>query len=245
LRHEILELLKDKKALKEKGLFIVDTEKILGEAVGAGFEIAHLLYTEHALPVVDKYMDRLNDGIYETTKASFVDRFANVKTHQGFIAVVRSVNREIKGFSGINAMVLLDTLQDPANVGAIIRSGAAFGFNNFLLKDSANIYGDKAIRASAGAAFRVNYKNVELNELEGLRTDFTFVAADVKNGIDLRRAKGAIKGKYIITLGSEGQGISEEVKKLCDLKININYSGTVESLNVAAAAAIIFYEMAV
>ena len=71
------------------------------------------------------------------------------------------------------------------------------------------------------------------------------MAADVKNGIDLRRAKGAIKGKYIITLGSEGQGISEEVKKLCDLKININYSGTVESLNVAAAAAIIFYEMAV
>ena len=241
MRHEILELLKDKKALKDKGLFIIDTEKILGEAVDAGFEIAHLLYTEQALPIVDKYMDKLKDGIYETTKASFVDRFANVKTHQGFIAVARSVNREITKFSGVNAMVLLDTLQDPANVGAVIRSGAAFGFKDFLLRDSANIYGDKAIRSSAGAVFRVNYRNVELSDLEGLRTDFTFVAADVKNGIDLRRAKTAIKGKYIITLGSEGQGISDEVKKLCDLKININYPGTVESLNVAAAAAIIFY----
>ena len=100
MRKEILDLLKDKKAMKEGGLFIVDTEKILGEAIAAGFEIKHFVYCESGLKIVDKYGDTMGHGVCETTKSSFIERFANVSTHQGFLAVVQSVNRQITSFHG-------------------------------------------------------------------------------------------------------------------------------------------------
>ena len=243
MRHEIIELLKDKKALKDQGMFIVDTEKILGEAIEAGFEVTHLLYCEQGLKIVDKYADKVGHGVYETTKSSFIDRFANVKTHQGFIAVVRSVNREIAKFEGITSMILLDNIQDPSNVGAIIRSGAAFGFNDYLLLNCAGIYSDKVIRASAGTVFSVNYKNMDFKQVTDLSKDYPVIATDVSDGEDLRQAKQKIKNRFIIALGSEGQGLSVEVKSLAKQLVKINYPGKVESLNVSAAAAIIFYEL--
>src|ERR1035437_3008526 len=214
MRRDIIELLKDKKTLKDNGMFIVDTEKILGEAIEAGFEVTNLLYCEQGLKVVDKYGDRVGHGVFETTKNSFIDRFANVKSHQGFIAVVKSLNREIKGYDGIKAMVLLDNIQDPSNVGAIIRSGAAFGFNDYLLLNCAGIYSDKVIRASAGTVFTVNYKNMDFKQLTDLSKDFQVIATDVAEGVDLRQAKQNKKDRYIIALGSEGQGLSIEVKSL-------------------------------
>ncbi len=243
MRREIIELLKDKKALKDQGMFIVDTEKILGEAIEAGFEVTNLLYCEQGLKIVDKYADKVGHGVYETTKGSFIDRFANVKTHQGFIAVVRSTNREITKFDSITSMVLLDNIQDPSNVGAIIRSGAAFGFNDYLLLNCAGIYSDKVIRASAGTVFSVNYKNMDFKQVNTLSKDFPIIATDVADGEDLRQAKQKIKNRFIIALGSEGQGLSVEVKSIAKQLVKINYPGKVESLNVSAAAAIIFYEL--
>ena len=243
MRGEILELLKDKKALKDQGMFIVDTEKILGEAIEAGFEVTHLLYTEQGLKIMDKYGDRVGHGACETTKNSFIDRFANVKTHQGFLAVVKAVNREILKFDGLKTLVLLDNIQDPSNVGAIIRSGAAFGFNDYLLLNCAGIYSDKVIRSSAGTVFSVNYKNVDFKQLTDISKDFQFIATDVTEGEDIRFAKARLKNKFMIALGSEGQGLSVEVKSLSQELIKINYPGKVESLNVSAAAAIIFFEL--
>ena len=243
MRGEILELLKDKKALKDQGMFIVDTEKILGEAIEAGFEVTHLLYTEQGLKIMDKYGDRVGHGVCETTKNSFIDRFANVKTHQGFIAVVKAVNREILKFDGLKTLVLLDNIQDPSNVGAIIRSGAAFGFNDYLLLNCAGIYSDKVIRASAGTVFTVSYKNVDFKQLTDISKDFPLIATDVTDGEDIRFAKGKLNGKFTIALGSEGQGLSVEVKSLSRELVKINYPGKVESLNVSAAAAIIFFEL--
>ena len=243
MRRDIIELLKDKKTLKDNGMFIVDTEKILGEAIEAGFEVTNLLYCEQGLKVVDKYGDRVGHGVCETTKNSFIDRFANVKSHQGFIAVVKSQNREITGYDNIKSMVLLDNIQDPSNVGAIIRSGAAFGFNDYLLLNCAGIYSDKVIRASAGTVFFINYRNIDFRQLTELSKDFQVIAADVAGGDDLRRMKQKLKNKFIIALGSEGQGLSVEVKSISKELVKINYTGKVESLNVSAAAAIIFYEL--
>lgn len=243
MRREIIELLKDKKVLKDNGMFIVDTEKILGEALDAGFEVVNLLYSEQGLKIADKYANRAGQGVCETTKNSFIERFANVKTHQGFIAVVKAQDREITKYDAIKSMVLLDNIQDPSNVGAIIRSGAAFGFNDYLLLNCAGIYSDKVIRASAGTVFTVNYKNLDFKQLTDLSKDFQVIATDVAEGVDLRQAKQNKKDRYIIALGSEGQGLSIEVKSLAQELIKINYPGKVESLNVSAAAAIIFYEL--
>jgi RNA methyltransferase, TrmH family len=243
MRKEILELLKDKKAMKDGGLFIVDTEKILGEAIAAGFEIVHFVYSESGLKIVDKYGDTMGHGVCETTKNSFIERFANVSTHQGFLAVVKSINREITSFDNVKKLVLLDNIQDPSNVGAILRSGTAFGFDNYLFFNCAGIYTDKVIRASAGAAFAVNYKNVDIVQIEKICRDFPILAADVRDGEDLRFSAKKPRDKFMIALGSEGQGLSQDVKNAAYELIRINYPGKVESLNVSAAAAVIFYEL--
>jgi TrmH family RNA methyltransferase len=243
VRREALELLKDKKGMKDSGMFIVDTEKILGEAVAAGFEIKYFFYSDKGGWIFDKYAASLGEDAVDFTYDSYIERFATVKTHQGFLAVVRIVNRDIKDIYAVDRLVLLDNLQDPGNVGTIIRSGCAFGFNNYLLINCASVYSEKAIRASAGAAFKVYTKNTDTEEIKAAADKFSIIATDVKNGSDIKTIKSSLKEKYMIALSNEGQGITPALSRIADVRVKINYPGDVESLNVAAAAAIMFYEL--
>jgi TrmH family RNA methyltransferase len=243
VRKEALELLKDKKGLKDAGLFIVDTEKILGEAIAAGFEIKYFFYSQKGGWIFDRHGQGLEPDSVDFTKDSYIDRFASVKTHQGFLAVVRIVNREIQDVNSPDRVILLDNLQDPANVGAIIRSGCAFGFDNYLLINCASVYSEKTIRASAGTAFNIYTKSVEVKDIKAMKDSFKLVATDVKTGVDIKQVKGMLTGKYMIILSNEGQGITPALAQMADIKAKINYPGKVESLNVAAAAAIMFYEL--
>ncbi len=243
VRREMLEILKDKKALKDAGMFIVDTEKILGEAIAAGFQIKYFFYSEKGGWVYDKHGSGIDFEKVDFTKDSYIDRFASVKTHQGFLAVVQVENRAITDLAAMDKAVLLDNIQDPANVGAILRSGCAFGFTNYLLINSASIYSEKTIRASAGAAFQVFTRAVEEKDIKDLKGQFKIAATDVKIGVDVASLKKELSGKYILILSNEGQGISPGLGKIADVRVKINYPGKVESLNVAAAAAIMFYEL--
>lgn len=232
-----LALLKDKKAVKEQGLFIVDTEKILKEAMEAGIEIERFFYSD------DEILRGFSvpHNLAEKTKYSDISRFASVKTHSGFLALCRAPEKPLKDFKSARRIVLLDGIQDPSNIGAIIRSGAAFGFEDYLLINGcAGIFSEKAVRASAGAVFKVNTRAIDIKEAAGLASDYKFMATDVENGTDIKSAD--ISGKTVIVFGSEGKGVSREIKELAASRIKINYPGNVESLNVAAAAAVIFFE---
>jgi RNA methyltransferase, TrmH family len=243
MKKELLDLLKDKKTLKQEHLFIVDTEKILEEVIASGFEIKHFLYNEKGLEIFNGFKDTLSP-VAERVKTGYIDKYAEVKSHQGFIAVVKASGGEMdENITG--AVVLLDNIQDPANLGAIIRSGAAFGFKNYLLSNCAYIYSEKTIRASAGAVFLIKHREAGIEDVKKLKNRFKIVVTDVEKGIDVKEVIKQIKGDYILALGSEGRGISKEIMDLADYRVNISLpEKKVESLNVGVAAGIIFYNFA-
>jgi TrmH family RNA methyltransferase len=137
-------------------------------------------------------------------------------------------------------------LQDPGNLGTLLRSAEAFGVEGLVLtRTSVNPWNEKVIRGSAGSIFRVpclsGFESLELlRNLE--RNGFRFVAATPKSGIDFREAD--FQGRFALILGNEGKGLSEEVLTRVQTKIRIPMTPGIESLNVAVAASIILCEAA-
>ncbi len=139
-------------------------------------------------------------------------------------------------------VLILDKIQDPGNLGTIIRSAVAFNFKTIILsEDSVDMYNDKAIRASEGMIFHINViKNNIENMIKILKEkNYKIIGTDVREGQNIKNCKGE---KNAFVVGNEGNGISNEIKKLCDYFINIPMNEKAESLNAAVAASIIMYE---
>jgi len=142
-----------------------------------------------------------------------------------------------------NACVLLEGIQDTGNVGAILRSAAAFGIRDAVLgKGCADAWSPKVLRAAAGAHFEMLL--AEGADLEAALGEFggRIICTVPRGGIPL--ASTDLSGRLGWLLGGEGQGVSDALAARATLKVSIPMSGSAESLNVAVAAAICFYEMA-
>ncbi len=138
-----------------------------------------------------------------------------------------------------NRILLLDAIQDPGNMGTLLRSAVAFGFSTVVLGNGCvDIYNDKVIRSSQGAIFKINILNEPLMEFLPRLSDYMIYSTDVENGKELEEIKD--NGKTAIILGNEGNGISMEVKEAVSNRIYIPMWNT-ESLNVAVAGSIIMY----
>jgi len=239
MKKEILELLKKQKLLKKKKYFIADTEKIIGESVKNRHKIRVFLYSSEKEELLEKHPALKKCA--EKVKQSFMKKYSSVKTENKFLALVE-INEKKIDFEKKDRIVLLDTIQDPGNLGAIIRSGAAFGFTSFFLKNCAWAYSEKTIRASAGAVLFSDIAEADDNAAECLKKTHRFYLTDVKNGREPDKIDRS--GKFVLVFGNEGRGISKEITGLGDEKIRIDYpEKKVESLNVAATAAIIFHQM--
>lgn len=142
---------------------------------------------------------------------------------------------EIKG-----NVLLIDRLQDPGNLGTIIRSAAAFKFETIILSpDTVDLFNDKTIRASEGMIFNVNYQRRDLKlAIENLKhLDYKIYGTDVKGGKTIDK-----KSKIAIIIGNEGAGMQDELKDLCDSLVHIPMESCCESLNAGVAASILMYE---
>ena len=138
-------------------------------------------------------------------------------------------------------MLLLDGIQDPGNLGSLMRSAKAFGFNTIVLGNgTCDIYNDKVIRASQGAIFKLNFIKESLEEFIPKLNDYIVYGTNVKKGISV---SNCIKNKKIaLVLGNEGNGISHSVDSLIENNIYIPLEN-VESLNVTVAGSILMYEL--
>ena len=140
---------------------------------------------------------------------------------------------------------MLDRIQDPGNLGTIIRSSVASGISQILLpKGTVDSYNPKVVRSTAGAIFSVELfqLNNTIEFIEKLKEkDYLVVGAtmDAKENFD----KVEYSKKTVIIIGNEGNGISEELLKLTDYNVSIPLFGEIESLNASIAAAIILYEI--
>jgi len=143
-----------------------------------------------------------------------------------------------------NKILILDKVQDPGNLGTIIRSAVAFNVDTIILsEDTVSIYNSKVIRASQGMLFHINIKIGNLKEeIDNLkRQNYKIYSTDVNNGKSLKSLEKI--DKFAIIMGNEGNGVSDEINGLSDEYIYINMNENCESLNVAIATSIILYEL--
>ena len=221
--------LKIKKYRDETNLFLIEGDHLLNRAIVKG-KIKEIIST-------DKTMEIPGIPFYLVTE-SIMKRISNQVSSTKVIGVCEKLKeREILG-----NVCLLDNIQDPGNLGTIIRSAVAFNIDTIILsKDSVDLYNDKVIRSSEGMLFDLNIIRADLKEkIEDLKKkEYKIYGTDVMNGTNLKEIK--FSDKTAIIIGNEGKGMREELKSICDELIHIQIN--CESLNASVAASIIFYEV--
>jgi TrmH family RNA methyltransferase len=167
-----------------------------------------------------------------------ITSLSSLETPSHFIGVC-SIKEPISELG--NNILVLDNIQDPGNLGTIIRSCIAFNINTLVVGNgTVDIYNDKVIRASQGMIFKINIIEKEITIFLKELKDYKIFGTDVNNGILLKGVKKS--NKNVIIMGNEGNGIGNDIKKLCDEFIYIDMNSKCESLNVAIATSIILYE---
>lgn len=143
-----------------------------------------------------------------------------------------------------NKILILDKIQDPGNLGTIIRSSVAFDIDTIVLSpNTVDIYNPKVIRSTQGMIFYTNIITLELKEfINEIKTkNYTIFGTNVRNGKNIKEI--TLPEKFALVLGNEGQGVSKEIESLCDDNIYIKMSSKCESLNVSVATSILLYEV--
>jgi TrmH family RNA methyltransferase len=232
---KIRKLGKSKSFRDEQGLFLCDGHKLLREAVRYGADIELLLTTGD----LDIELSQQTQ-VYKVDD-TLLDSLSPLKNSQDVLFACRIKGDDACDFkSGIH--LLLDNVQDPGNVGTIIRSAHAFGAESVILcNNSADAYNPKTIRATMGAIFKQRVLSLSTDQIFDIKNSgATFIGAS--NDIEANDLRQASLKDVIIVLGNEGQGISKELLNFCNEMIYIPISSDCESINVAAAASIILWQ---
>lgn len=143
-----------------------------------------------------------------------------------------------------NKILILDNIQDPGNLGTIIRSSVAFDIDTIVLSpNTVDTYNPKVIRSTQGMIFYTNIITLKLKEfIDEIKTkNYTIFGTNVRNGKNIKEI--TLPEKFALVLGNEGQGVSKEIESLCDNNIYIKMSSKCESLNVSVATSILLYEV--
>ena len=215
--------------------FICDGIKLLNEAVRNGARITTVL-TASETPLNLPYDVRVF-----LAERELIDYVSPLKNAQDVLfACEMPPNCVFDNADGTH--ILLDGIQDPGNLGTIIRTANAFGITSVMLMDGcADVYNPKTIRASMGAVFRQRVCHIDMQELREIAAGGAEIIGAALSGdsVDISDVRLT---NAIIAIGSEGQGLSDEVLSLCGKKIVIPISPECESLNAAVAAGIIMWQ---
>ncbi len=214
----------------------LDGEKAVKDAIKSGVEISTVFIMEKNNI---KY-----DNIILATKESFIvsdnvmNKLSSLKTPQGIIALARLRDKPISKPSG--NFLVLDNIQDPGNLGTIIRTAKGANFTDIYCINCATFKSDKVVRSSMSAIFDVNLYMTEKEEVLQLlkKWNVNLVCADM-NGKNIFNF--IPPGKCGLVLGSEGQGVSKEFKDLCSEIVSVPMANNLESLNVSVSAGILMY----
>ena len=217
--------LKEKKYRDEAGLFLVEGDHLIKEALKKQMVVSTI---------------GLNETYDYTVNPEILKKLSSQKSGTKEIAVVKKIEeRKVEG----DKILILDNIQDPGNLGTIIRSAVAFNISTIILSDDCvDLYNDKVIRSSEGMIFNINIVRKKLIEIiPKLKENGYTVYATTVNG------NGYFENDYKIALviGNEGNGIKENILNLCDKNITIKMNKECESLNAGVAASILMYELGV
>lgn len=236
---KLIRKLRQKKFRYKEGKFVIESRKMLEEAIQNSINIDFILLREDIAKDLSKensFIESSNIDV-KYVKDIIFNEISTMSTPDGYLAVVKfpRVNRNLN-----DKILLLDGIQDPGNLGTIIRSSEAFGFSNVLLLNTVDPYNDKSLRASMGSIFRISLESIKECDLAELKKQYTFYIADM-HGQDYRKEN--YQGNTCLVIGNEANGISDLMMSYCDKKIKIPMEGKLESLNAAISASILMSEI--
>lgn len=230
--------LHQKKYREETGLFLAEGEKILEELINANADIIDVF----AINSFDCSKYKIEPTIIDEQTMKKISTTSSVCE---VLTIAKKQEIKIQDFSKLKKIALLDSISDPGNLGTIIRSAAAFGIDGIILYGNCvDKYSSKVIRSTAGNFFKIPI--IEIDNTEYLQKHFnkhTFVATALskENNISLKECSKI--DNYVIMLGSEAKGLTNNLIKIADKNIRLEMKKNVESLNLSVCASVIFYEL--
>lgn len=232
------QLLRERAERRKSGLFAVEGDHLCGELSGAEL----FLYTEKAQAKYSDTVKRLCAACRDSfcITEELAEYISDTKSSQGLFAASEMTWKCIP--DSAKKLVVLDGVQDPGNVGTVIRTAEALGFDGLIFTGAcADVFSPKVLRSSMGSALRMPMEEVSREKLKDKLSGFAAYAA-MLDDTAARLGEERFPEKTAVIIGSEGAGVSAEAAELCEKKLYIPISGA-ESLNAAAAAAIILWEI--
>lgn len=236
-----LKKLKEKKHRTQKAQFIIEGLRFVEEALKCNVSIEYLIFTENFLLKEESFIKSFGNNTKKILLSdALFNQISSTENPQGILAVV---NMEDKSFNEGEIIILIDKVQDPGNMGTIIRTAHAAGVTGIVMtKGTVDVYNDKTLRSTMGSIF--NMPIIEDNNLEITKSlkerGYKLLVSSLQGEKNFFEEN--LKGKIIIAVGNEGNGISDEIYEISDMKVKIPMPGNTESLNVAVATSIMIYE---
>lgn len=231
--------LHSKKQRHKSGKFLLESIRGIEEALIYGYNPDIIILREDVkLP---DFLINYGKSVVKVNEKVFM-KISTTEKSQGIIGVYKFFNFRINNLLDKNKILFLDGLQDPGNLGTIIRSAAAFKLDGILVgPGSVDIYNDKVLRSTLGGIFALPIIDIKKEELKLFKKHgFNIIGARIEgeNLYDYR-----FKEKVIVGIGNENSGLSKEFLDVADDYISIQISEMMESLNASVAASIILYEL--
>lgn len=220
-----------KKYREENKLFLVEGEHLVEEAYKSGYLESIIIEDGY-----DFHIEKNN--MYVSDKV--MNYLSELDHNQHIMGICKLLNNNNIG----NKVLILDDIQDPGNLGTIIRSVVAFNFDTIILsKNTVDIYNSKVIRASQGLIFKTNIIIADLEDiiLQLKSKKYNIIGTKVDNGVDIKDIPSS--NSLALIMGNEGNGVSKNILDLCDSYAHIKMNKECESLNVGVATSIMLYEL--
>ncbi|MPQ42632.1 TrmH family RNA methyltransferase [Clostridium tarantellae] len=236
-----LKKLKEKKHRVSKGEYLIEGLRFVEEAIKSKVTIKYIIFTYDFYEKNEEFFNVINEGVkcIVLSKQLF-QGLTSTETPQGVVAVVEMQNTALKDG---DIIVLVDKVQDPGNMGTIIRTAHAVGAAGIITtKGTVDIYNDKTLRSTMGSIFYLPViEDSSLELIKGLKEqNFKLLVSSLQGRKNFFEEN--LQDKIIMAVGNEGNGVSDEVYELADIKVKIPMPGNAESLNVAVATSVMLYE---
>ncbi len=227
--------LKEKKYRDKTGEFIVEGSHLVLEAYKQGLVEELILEKEEVFPI------SIDNIVY--MPMDLINKISSVETPQTVMALCKK--KEESEELG-NHILLVDDVQDPGNLGTIIRSAVAFNIDTIVLSNNTvDLYNPKTIRSTQGMFFHINVIRRDIKDvIERIKEESIPVYGTlVEHGSDVRELNNSDKERFALVVGNEGNGVRKEITDMCDKNLYIKMNSDVESLNVGVATSILLYEL--
>lgn len=243
----VSKLVASSKERKSASLFVLEGARLCSDAVKSGYAVKEAYFTRDAVSRLSEYTDIISENaerIYMITD-EVSQKLSDTVNSQGVFCVVEMKRRKGFEIESTKKYIALENVQNPQNLGSVARTAEALGIDGIIVCGGCDIYNPKALRASMGSLLRIPVIAVDnLCEVvaragaDGMLTAVTVPDAEARD-----ITKTDFSGGVIAVIGNEGNGVTDEIKRVAKEKITIKMKGEAESFNASVAAVITMWEI--